>query len=122
MIQLARVLTFTLLPLALAGGCSGDDDDDDDKSPNACEQVAQTICEANGTCAVEQGAIAPANRSGFVSSCIIGFNTRLDCSKAMVIGQPEVCEAEVAATPCAHFALPNGLPLPASCIGIFQFQ
>ena len=119
MMHLARALAFTLLPLALAGGCSSDDDDDD-RSPNACDHVAQSICEANGSCAVEQGAVAQADRSDFVFSCIIGFNSRLDCSKAMVIGQPDVCETDVAATPCAQFALPNGLPLPASCIGIFQ--
>jgi hypothetical protein len=120
MMHLARTLALTLLPLALAGGCSSGDDDDDERPPNACDQVAQSICEANATCAIEQGAIVQADRRGFVSSCIIGFYTRVDCSKAMVIGQPDVCEADVAATPCAQFALPNGLPLPASCMGIFQ--
>jgi hypothetical protein len=119
MMHPARVLAFTLLPLALTGGCSSDDDEDE-RSPNACDRVAETICEANATCAVEQGALARADHSGFVLSCIIGFNTRLDCSKAMVVGQPEVCEADVAATPCARFSLPNGLPLPATCTGIFR--
>lgn len=120
--HLARKLAFTLIPLALAAGCSSDDDDgdDDERSPNACDHVAQSICEANGSCALEQGVIAQADRRGFVSSCIIGFNSRVDCAKVMVVGQPEVCEADVAATPCAQFAVPNGLPLPASCTGIFQ--
>jgi hypothetical protein len=119
MMHAARVLAFTLFALALTGGCSSDDDEDE-RSPNACDHVAESICEANASCAVEQGALAQADRSGFVFSCIVGFNTRLDCSKVMVVGQPEVCEADVAATPCARFSLPNGLPVPASCMGIFQ--
>ena len=78
-------------------------------------------CEANANCAVETGVITQADRSAFVSNCVSGFKQNLDCSRVTkVTGHPDACEADVAATPCAQFMLPAGLPLPASCRSIFQ--
>jgi hypothetical protein len=45
----------------------------------------------------------------------------LDCNRVVeVTGHPDACESDVATTPCEPFAVPAGLPLPASRRSIFQ--
>lgn len=110
------IAVVLVLPLSLA--CSSDHNE----SPSdQCNHLGQTVCEANANCAVEKGDITHADRSAFVSNCVSGFKQSLDCSRVTkVTGHPNACEADVAATPCAQFMLPAGLPLPASCRSIFQ--
>lgn len=114
-----RGIVGTLPILLLMLGCSSDDDK---KSPSEqCKDVGQTACEANANCAIETGVTAEADRKAFVSNCVAAFKQALDCSRVTkVTGNPDACETDLAATPCAQFMLPAGLPLPASCRSIFE--
>lgn len=105
--------------LILALGCSSDKDDEN--PTEQCNRLGQTACEANANCAVETKDVSQVDRNAFVANCVSGFKQSLDCSRVTkVTGNPDACEADLAATPCAQFMLPAGLPLPASCRSIFQ--
>lgn len=106
------------LLIAALTGCGGDDEVD---PSTRCSELGQSVCQTNANCAVETGYIAEADRSTYVSNCVSGFRQALDCSRiTKVTGNPDVCESEFASTPCAQFDSVTGLPLPASCRGVFE--
>jgi len=94
--------------------------DDDSNVPARCNQTAQSLCEANANCSVETGEIPASQHAEYVANCVSGFKQTADCSRATKItGDPDACEMELSATPCAQYVPNVGLPLPASCHNLY---
>lgn len=108
-----------LLALVLAGavGCSSSDST---SVPERCSQTGESVCETNSNCAVETGLVSASEQSDFVANCVAGFKRSLDCSRqTRSTGNPDACDSDLAATPCAQFEAATGLPIPASCRSIY---
>ena len=107
-----------LLALFSLLGCSSPPRD----APAECAATVEAICEANASCAVLGAPDAGSpDYVDYVANCKAGFATTLDCSRAArVTGNPDACKADIAATPCALYVDPAGLPVPASCKGLFS--
>lgn len=103
-----------------AVGCSGSDSGSGDPA-SQCNQLGESLCEANANCAVQTGLVTEGQRSTYTSNCVTGFKGALDCSRVTTTtGHPDVCQSDVASTSCSFFDRNTGLPIPASCQHIFQ--
>jgi hypothetical protein len=97
---------------------------DGNGGPSALEQqcldFADVACSSNAKCAVSTGAIQQTDSAMFVSSCKTAAVNGLSCSTVKAVsGSVANCKADYEAASCTTFVLPNGLPVPASCRGLF---
>jgi hypothetical protein len=112
------VMRATLLLLGLfAAGCGSDETTD---VPAECKATVETLANKNADCAVATGAIAAEQRAEYVATFTAGVTTTLDCSRqTKVNGNPDACAMEMNAMPCTLFDKTNGLPIAASCKGLY---
>jgi hypothetical protein len=102
-------------------GCSGSDSSGSNAAAQ-CDQLGESVCQSNANCALETGLVTTSAQKGsYTDNCVAGFKGAVDCSReTKITGHPDVCESDVASTPCSFFDETNGLPVPASCKNIFQ--
>jgi hypothetical protein len=109
-------LGFVLIFAALASCSSGDDP----QAPKRCDELAQSFCEINTTCALATAAITEEKRDESLSTCVSAIKQSFDCATVSKIkGDPDACIADLSATPCDDFDANAGLPIPDSCYGVF---
>jgi len=123
MVAMPGVRKITLLVVLLAFGCGSSNSNNNSEGDVArrCNEVGDSLCQTNADCAVETASITQAERGEFVANSVSGYKQSLDCSRVTrTTGSPDVCEADLAATPCAQYDATTGLPVPASCRSIFQ--
>ena len=93
-------------------------------APSAAEQcnhMGEVLCDSNANCAVLSQQIASDQRAAYVSSCTASYEQAAACSNAKLItGQPDQCEQAITSASCSTYVPSSGLPLPASCRGVFN--
>jgi hypothetical protein len=106
--------------LGLVAACGGSDDPKPIDAPGECKATVSTLAAKNADCAVETGHIQASQRDQYVADFTAGASTTLDCSRmTKVLGNPDACAMEQNAMPCSSYSQQTGLPLPASCKGLY---
>ncbi len=111
--------TSLLLAVALTAACSSSSSG---PSPSEqCTDLGTATCTREAECAVSTGNITQSQSSQYVTNCEAGYRTGIDCSRVtQVTGHPDVCTSDLRAQPCSLYDPTNGLPLPASCMNLFN--
>ena len=109
----------SLALIAIVIGCSSSSSGPD--VPARCEITLEALCTINAGCSVEVGQTPSNQQQAYVDSCIATAKSVADCSlAAKITGNPDACEADLAATPCGLYAIHGTLPLPDSCKNLYN--
>jgi hypothetical protein len=108
-----------LIALLCLAGCSGDDPNN---TPALCDAWVSAFCTKAAACSVQAAESAAGEEASYVALCRGETRTVLDCSRMTGInGDLQTCRRDVDSTPCALYRPgAGGLPIPASCRGIFR--
>jgi hypothetical protein len=86
-----------------------------------CTDLGTSLCTREAECAVANGIISLTQSREFTTNCEAGYELTAACSRVkQVNGHPDVCTADFRAEPCSAFDATAGLPLPDSCVALFQ--
>lgn len=111
---------IAVLGLIAAVGCGGGDDNKPVDAVAECKESVAVASAKNADCAVATGAIAPEQRDQYASDFAAAAALALDCSRVTkILGDTDACATDTKALPCSFFTPQNGLPIPASCKGIY---
>jgi hypothetical protein len=113
-------MRYLLACLLVVAACGGSNDDAPPDAVRECNDSVAVFAAVNAECAVQTGQIAEQQRGEFVTNFKAGASLTLDCSRmTKVLGSPDTCATDMRALPCGLYDQQSGLPLAASCKGLY---